>query len=87
MSETLAVVSFWQRSHVQDSIKPASTIPHAPEVRYQHASAEDFMPYARSELTRMDARLTFFALEDPSRTVLVTSKTAVLRGTITCRSQ
>jgi len=52
---------------------------------YQHASAEDFTQYARVELTRMDARLTFFALEDLSRTVLVTSETAVLRGAITCR--
>ena len=52
---------------------------------YQHASAEDFTPYARSELTRMDARLTFFALEDLSRAMLVTSETAVLRGAITCR--
>jgi len=36
---------------------------------------------------RMDARLTFFALEDLSRTVLVTSETAVLRGAITYRGR
>jgi hypothetical protein len=41
--------------------------------------------YARPKLTRMDPSLAFFALEDLARTVLVTCKTAVLRGTITRR--
>lgn len=41
---------------------------------------------ARIRLTRMYTSLTFFALEDLARTVLVTSKTTVLRGAITrCR--
>jgi hypothetical protein len=30
-SETSAVFSFWQRSHIQASTEPGSTIPHAPE--------------------------------------------------------
>src|SRR5579863_9140461 len=42
--------------------------------------------YAQSRLTRMDARLAFFALEDLARAVLVTCKTAVLWSAITrCR--
>ena len=52
---------------------------------YQHGRAEDLAPYARSGLTRMDAGLAFFTLEDLARTVLVTCETAMLRGTITHR--
>jgi hypothetical protein len=51
----------------------------------QHGRAEDLAPYARSGLTRMDACLAFFALEDLARAVLVTCETAMLRGTITRR--
>jgi hypothetical protein len=46
---------------------------------------EILLLYARSKLTRMGPSLAFFAFEDLSRTVLVTCKTAVLRGTVTCR--
>src|SRR5579863_6986692 len=42
-SETSAVFSFRQRSHIQVSIEPGSTIPHAPKhAGYVSTRAEDF---------------------------------------------
>jgi hypothetical protein len=41
-SEASAIFSFWQRSHVQDSTEPGSTMPQAPKIYV----------YQRTEMTR-----------------------------------